>query len=218
MIRSSTKRQTPKVFGIGFHKTGTSSLGKALKRLGYRVSGPFGVHDANTIENVLDVALEKARHFDAFQDNPWPLLYKELDARFPGSKFILTVRSTETWLGSVRRHFAACETPMRKWIYGAGSPIGNEGRYIEVYEAHNAAVRAYFASRPEDLLILDLPAGDGWLKLCNFLDVEVLDGPFVHANSAHSRESYWRRTVEWCKQTHRRGATHREPAAATQAS
>ncbi|MEE2776427.1 MAG: sulfotransferase [Acidobacteriota bacterium] len=29
-----------KVFGIGFHKTGTSSLGAALEVLGYRVRAP----------------------------------------------------------------------------------------------------------------------------------------------------------------------------------
>jgi hypothetical protein len=29
-----------KVFGIGFHKTATTSLAKALSYLGYRVTGP----------------------------------------------------------------------------------------------------------------------------------------------------------------------------------
>ena len=30
-----------KVFGIGFHKTATTSLAKALSYLGYRVTGPM---------------------------------------------------------------------------------------------------------------------------------------------------------------------------------
>lgn len=34
-----------KVFCIGFHKTGTTSLELALIRLGYRVTGSFGTKD-----------------------------------------------------------------------------------------------------------------------------------------------------------------------------
>ncbi len=37
-----------KVFCIGFHKTGTSSLAVALKTFGYRVTGPNGVNNPNT--------------------------------------------------------------------------------------------------------------------------------------------------------------------------
>ena len=35
----------PKVFCVGFHKTGTKSLGAALATLGYRVAGPRGTLD-----------------------------------------------------------------------------------------------------------------------------------------------------------------------------
>ena len=38
-----------KVFGIGFHKTATSSLGKALEELGYKVSQGFGF-DGSDVE------------------------------------------------------------------------------------------------------------------------------------------------------------------------
>ena len=34
-----------KVFCIGFHKTGTTSLELALIKLGYRVTGSFGTKD-----------------------------------------------------------------------------------------------------------------------------------------------------------------------------
>ncbi len=36
----------PKVFGIGFHKTGTTSLGRALRALGYRVHKGFTINTA----------------------------------------------------------------------------------------------------------------------------------------------------------------------------
>ena len=55
----------------------------------------------------VQTALERARDYDAFEDLPWCLLYRELDEAFPGSKFVLTVRSSsEVWLRSYRRHHA----------------------------------------------------------------------------------------------------------------
>ena len=38
------------MFGIGFHKTGTSSLGRALSMLGYRVADVQGVWDQDIAE------------------------------------------------------------------------------------------------------------------------------------------------------------------------
>jgi UDP-N-acetylmuramate-alanine ligase len=45
MQRPEIEEMETKVFCIGFHKTGTTSLAVALKTLGYRVTGPNGVHD-----------------------------------------------------------------------------------------------------------------------------------------------------------------------------
>ena len=40
-----------KIFGIGFHKTGTTSLAQALKMLGFSVTGPNGINDPNIADN-----------------------------------------------------------------------------------------------------------------------------------------------------------------------
>jgi len=176
----------PKVFCIGSHKTGTTSLELALKKLGYRVTGSFGTKDPNIANKVHELAYAKVAEYDAFEDNPWPVLYKELDQRFPGSKFVLTRRPAEAWIRSMVKDFATTETPMRRWIYGdsAGCPEGNEDIYIARYERHNKEVLEYFAGRPDDLLIFDLPKGDGWNELCPFLGHDILDEPFPHANKA----------------------------------
>src|SRR5688500_18482102 len=113
-----------KIFGIGFHKTGTKSLAEALRILGYTVTGPNGVNDPNIRHTARDMAFRLAERFDAFQDNPWPLLYRELDERYPKSKFVLTVRPTDAWITSIVRFFGTESTPMREWIYGVGSPQG----------------------------------------------------------------------------------------------
>lgn len=178
-----------KVFCIGFHKTGTTSLAVALRQLGYRVTGPNGVNDQNIEDNVIPMAYDLAEEFDAFQDNPWPIIYKELDAKFPGSKFVLTLRIPESWIKSQVKHFGLKETPMRKWIYGAGCPEGNEGIYIKRFEDHNEEVIRYFKDRPQDLLILELSKGDGWEKLCPFLGTDIPNVAFPHANRSSDRES-----------------------------
>lgn len=178
----------PKIFCIGFHKTGTSSLGRALEILGYRVCGEVGVREPRIAEIALDLARAKLSHFDAFQDNPWPILFRELDAECPGSRFILTSREPDAWLASITRHFGARETPMRTFIYGVGHPSGNGALYLERYATHNREVRAYFAERAADFLELRFEAGDGWEKLCGFLGCKAPDTPFPHLNQERSAD------------------------------
>jgi len=175
-----------KVFCIGSHKTGTTSLEAALRKLGYRVTGSFGTKDPAIADKVYEMAYALVDSYDAFQDNPWPILYRELDQRFPGSKFILTRRPAEAWIRSMVKDFASTETPMRRWIYGeeAGCPKGNEETYVARYERHNKEVLEYFADRPSDLLVIDLPNDHGWNKLCPFLGHDIPNRPFPHANKA----------------------------------
>ncbi len=177
-----------KVFCVGFHKTGTSTLAKALEHLGYRVTGPNGVHDEQIASNVDALVNDLAERFDAFQDNPWPLVYQKMDRRYPGSKFILLLRDEASWLASLLKHSGQKETPMRRWIYGPGCPQGNEELYLERYRNHNLEVLAYFAERQQDLLVMDLTKGDGWEPLCRFLGVDVPVIDFPHANKAADRE------------------------------
>jgi len=187
----------PKVFCIGFHKTGTTSLEIALRKLGYRVRGCFGTKDPDIADKVFDMAFAMVADYDAFEDNPWPVLYRELDERFPGSKFILTRRPADAWIRSQVKDFATTETPMRRWIYGedAGCPEGNQDIYIARYERHNREVLEYFRDRPDDLLVIDLPNDDGWTRLCAFLEHDIPDEPFPHANKA----SLSRRLKNWLR-------------------
>lgn len=85
-----------KVFGIGFHKTGTKSLAKALCILGYRVTGPNNFKDPDIGQTYLQVTRTISAQFDAFQDNPWPLVYREMDLHWPEARFVLTLRDGES--------------------------------------------------------------------------------------------------------------------------
>ena len=169
-----------KAFGIGFHKTGTSTFKSAVAALGYTVAPRFRVDGQVVESDLVSQALQIAADVDAVQDNPWPLLYEELDEAFPGSKFVLTVRDADEWWTSLLRHFGGKSTEMRTWIYGVGDPTGHESLYKKRYDAHNASVVEYFTDRPDDLLVLAITEGDGWDRLCPFLGEPVPDVPFPH--------------------------------------
>jgi hypothetical protein len=184
-----------KVFCIGFQKTGTSSLRDALQSLGYRVHGVFGrdMKLPALRRRFVETGLQIAQAHDAVEDMPWPLMFRELDAAFPGSRFILTVRDTDKWYASISGHFGGNPYHLQQLTYGddAPAPVGHEARYREVYDAHNRAVMAYFAERPGDLLVMRLEDGDGWAKLCRFLGEPTPDPepPFVHTNSRTQRHT-----------------------------
>ncbi|MGQ0741708.1 MAG: sulfotransferase family protein [Alphaproteobacteria bacterium] len=194
-----------KIIGVGFHKTGTSSLAQALRMLGYSVvhgvviNGPKGVAIAPplTREKVLPLALSRARDADAVCDNPFPLFYRELDGEYPGAQFILTVRDPQEWIASMLRHFGERKSETLQWIYGVPCVKDNETRCLEVYAAHNNSVRTYFATRSQDLLEIDFASGEGWPRLCTFLGRAQPRAPFPHDNTADERErkraSPWRR-------------------------
>lgn len=170
-------RLRPKVFCVGFQKTGTTSLGMALKALGYDVCSPYGrmiVTDPQIADKAKEWAISKLPYYDAFEDNPWPLLYQELDYLCPGSKFILTTRNPRSWIRSMRKYFGDYQAPAEEWIYGENcTPLRNPRRCIKRYKQHNREVREYFADRPQDFLEIDLSEGENWEKLCGFLGRRV---------------------------------------------
>jgi hypothetical protein len=184
----------PKVFCVGWHKTGTTTMGDALLTLGYKVMGARLDFADLLLQGEVDTVVKQVDSFDALQDVPWAALYKELDRRYPGSKFILTMRDEQSWLNSASRHFKDLDVPLHKWLYGEGVLWGNEERYLNRYRQHYAEVLAYFENRPQDLLIMDLANGDDWEKLCDFLQCPVPRKRFPHSNKG--RHSYtWRDRV-----------------------
>ncbi|HAA14210.1 MAG TPA: hypothetical protein DCE41_21955 [Cytophagales bacterium] len=175
-----------KIFGVGFQKTGTTSLRDALTILGYRVKDttpralmPILRGNYRKIERILE-------EYDAAEDTPWYKIYRELDEHFPGSKFILTEREPESWYRSVARHIGNLRSATHEWVYGRhkGLPKDDKENTLRVYNTHNKEVREYFKDRPNDLLILDFTQGEGWEKLCTFLGKDIPKAPFPHRNNS----------------------------------
>ncbi len=176
------KKNKPRVFCIGWHKTGTTTLGLALLDLGYEVLGARLDMAEPLLKGDKAAAISLAGKYDALQDVPWAALFKELDTAYPDSKFILTVRDEEGWLKSAGKHFRDNYVGLHEWLYGDGVLQGNEELYLKRFRTHYREVREYFEERGEDLLVMNLMGGDKWEKLCDFLDEAVPQKAFPYEN------------------------------------
>jgi hypothetical protein len=192
-----------KVFGIGFQKTGTTTLGVIFDKLGYRVAGYDQFrHLANretlTFKEVEALAIEVAQSHDAAKDSPWSILYQSLDQAFPGSKFIHVVRNSDAWIKSAVNDFGDHPNAMREVIYGSRYPIGNEAAWLERYERHNKEVAEYFENRPDDFLAIQLEnEGINFEAVCTFLGEKVVGAGSPRANTRFRKKlkTIWRRAV-----------------------
>lgn len=182
-----------KVLGVGWAKTGTTTLGESLQLLGYRhQSRNFDLvdQDLSTPEKA-EIRAAASEH-DSFDDWPWLLLYREFDAWFPGTRFILTVRNSSSWIRSYRAQLARVpESELwnrrRRLLYGLPFPAVSDDALIERYERHNAEILDYFRTRPKDLLVVDWSRGHGWDEVCGFLRLPIPRAAFPHANRAPRR-------------------------------
>jgi len=178
-------KKQPKVICIGWHKTGTSTMGLALLELGYKVLGAREDMAKYLLKGDITTPLKLAGKFDALQDVPWAALYKELDKAYPGSKFILTLRDEDSWLNSAKKHFKDYNIPLHEWLYSDGVLEGNEELYLNRYKKHYAEIKTYFAGREKDLLVMNFKEGDAWEKLCGFLDKPLPKKAFPHENKGN---------------------------------
>lgn len=205
-----------KVFCVGRNKTGTTSVAKALADLG------FIVGEQSLAGRLLKDWARRDFHrlywychtAQAFQDIPFslPYTFQALDQRFPGSRFILTVRDNpEQWYESLTRfHATLCghgriptaeDLKSATYIYPGfmyevnrllySTPVGdlyNRAALIASYNAHNHVILEYFRHRQGDLLVLNVAKPDAYDKLCRFLGRPCKSRDFPWENKSVDRE------------------------------
>jgi Sulfotransferase domain/N-terminal domain of galactosyltransferase len=182
-----------RVFGIGMHKTGTTSLHTALTQLGFHSAHWPSAHWAKAVWNEMTTAGRSPtlERYYAVCDLPIPILFRELDRAYPGSKFILTTRSQERWIASVENHWSLEHNRFRanwdhdpftnkahKLLYGQKG--FNRDLFLARYRRHNTEVLEHFEDRPDDLLVLDMESA-GWPELCAFLKLQIPTEPYPKA-------------------------------------
>lgn len=199
---------TLKVIGLGLGRTGTNSLRLALNQLGL---GPCH-HMEEVLENQSSMVPQWA---DAVNGKPdWPEIYKgynsacdwptaafttELYAAYPRAKYVLTIRSAESWLASfgetiykfmgaknqlpaeMMTWYAMAEGMLKKSDFKLGM---TDIELKLAFAAHNDFVRATIPAR--QLLVFEVK--QGWPSLCNFLNLPPPETPFPRSND---RTEFW---------------------------
>lgn len=200
------------VIGAGVGRTGTYSLKLALNQLGlgpchhmeevlHKMESQVPLWSAATAGDA-----DWATIYDGYQSAvDWPTtgFFRELNATNPGARFILTVRSPQSWAASFSSTIykllaEAGQAPaeMTAWLAMADAVITKTGfpRGLDVedleqaFTAHIDAVKATIPA--ERLLVFQVK--DGWEPLCAFLDLPVPDGPFPRTND---RGEFWDRVT-----------------------
>jgi Sulfotransferase domain len=197
------------VIGAGVGRTGTNSLKLALNQLG---CGPCH-HMDEVIHNMavqvpLWAAAAKGKPdwaaiftgYNSAVDWPVASFYRETHKQYPGAKFILTVRSPESWYASfsetIYKLISAPDVPppMRDWLAMGLAVLGKAGFVLGLDEAglkaafaaHNDAVKAAIPAK--QLLIYEVK--QGWEPLCAFLGKPVPAEAFPRTND---RAEFWDR-------------------------
>lgn len=156
-------------FGIGANKTGTTSLHAVAVLLGLRadqaaVEGSASVQAMRGNYRPLQEAMAQ---LDFHQDLPCSQghTYVALDALFPGSRFILTLREPQAWLRSFVAHYSRDLAPSGS-AAGRAEPWLFPG-YVELWLRHYASQEPELAAlaavvgplRPEHLADPAVQAG-----------------------------------------------------------
>ena len=196
-----------KVLGVGLGRTGTLSLHRAFQILRFK-----SIHyDQIRLTDILDGSnqhpdFRRYDDVDAVTDIPTAYFYREILEVYPECKAVLTVRDVESWWKSSIKHNAQdpvaepslwertralvsadtaaklkrhrFKTHLRNYVYGSAVP--REFLYKRKFLEYNQRVPSEIP--PSRLLVMNIPAGDGWELLCPFLGVPIPSEPFPHEN------------------------------------
>jgi Sulfotransferase domain len=203
------------VIGAGASRTGTLSLKAALEQLGFGPCHHFFELLANPSawpqwDRVFSGArVDWDRVYDGYRsgvDAPTVWLWRELAERYPDAKVILTTRSPESWLRSVRETVYSqsnfgrlMSTPAAPLIAKAGPFLAGRQDALDpslIARDPDAAIAGFIAHNeevvrliaPERLLVFEVKSG--WEPLCGFLGVPVPQAPFPRANSAEDFQDW----------------------------
>lgn len=194
-----------KIFGIGFYKTGTTTLYEALRILGYhtingdKLGSYPGADDGATLIRQIDAGdyrLPTFEMFEAFTDNPYFHIWRQIYDLYPDAKYIMTTRDEQRWIDSCVKFFRHRRMrPMRLWMFGPhanpAKDAASRQAWLDAYRAHNAAVREFFADRPQQFFEFDPTREPGWERLCAFLGAPIPERPWPHANPTKADQP-WR--------------------------
>ena len=196
-----------KIICAGVMKTGTKSMAKALRHLGFKVFDweeqtlDFLDHWLDVFQNGATLDAKRVYHnADAFVDFPGYFFVEEILEAFPNCKVILMVREEDSWVRSLSYHFESLYATRSK-VAELLSPTAKKMSYVvksflnaaigtsyskykstcvfrKRYRIHNDRVKSIVPA--DKLLVYNVK--QGWKPLCDFLECEVPTVAFPHEN------------------------------------
>ena len=182
-----------KIICVGIGKTGTTSISKALRHLGYAVFDweeqvfDFQDHWVDVFQNGAQLDVKRVyQHADAVVDAPGNFFWEEILEAYPDSKVILSEREEDSWLKSQVNQLQVFEAVISRRFLAVLSPTSRKQIFIlyshltailgsadpksacvlrERYRMHNHRVKSLVP--PEKLLVYNVK--QGWKPLCDFL-------------------------------------------------
>tara|TARA_R110002020_G_scaffold417571_1_gene626722 strand:+ start:24274 stop:25020 length:747 start_codon:yes stop_codon:yes gene_type:complete len=188
-----------KVFCIGLHKTGTTTLGKVAEKYGFKSTHST---DWNTDENQLN-AFEFFSDGGSHFDRQHEFNYEQLFYKYPNSRFVLQTRATKKWIISKLKHAGwNSKTIIEKdnpekithdlWKYKSLLTIK---KFIEHKESYEQKVINFFKQNdPSRLIIIDITDKDTqeeeYKRLINYLDLKtIIPNKLPHSNKAGKKDT-----------------------------
>jgi len=152
-IRSAPGHSEPqriearKIFVIGFHKTGTTSLDTLFRSVGLN-----SVHTTIPVLSIID-------KYDAYTDGSHEKFAKYY-AKYPNSLFILNTRPINKWLISKYKH-----AKQSGFVNKSFWPPSDKKTYgwIDDRETHYNNILRFFKDKPRQLMIVNIER-HGWEK------------------------------------------------------
>lgn len=171
-----------RVVCAGLQKTGTTTFGAAMKRLGYTpYKASPNMRNLHIKGKDVTAGLE---HYDAFHDHPFPFILDDLYRKFP-FVVVLTIRRTpRIWIRSLKHQLNRRVSDASREYYFNKGKMKPDGELMDMYLRHNDHVHSWCEKNEVPMIELCWECGDGWNELALFLGVEALDEEFPWLNAS----------------------------------
>ena len=195
-----------KIICAGLGKTGTKSITKALRHLGFVVFD-WEEQTFDFLDHWVDVFKSGAQpdvkrvyqNADAVVDFPGNFFWEEMLEAFPESKVVLSEREEDSWIKSAVNQLQVINAVKSREFYRMLSPTARKMYFVlysyinaisgstnpsstcvfrKRYRIHNHRVKSLVP--PGKLLVFNVK--QGWKPLCDFLGCEVPTVAFPHEN------------------------------------
>jgi hypothetical protein len=199
------------IVGAAYPRTGTVSLKMALEQLGFGPCHHMAEMIAHPEMGALWIAAAQGRpdwdaifaNYRSCADAPSCYYWRELTAKYPDAKVLLTERDPEDWFASANSTVfspawveATLKMPLGPFFQTLydfyGDKIYDHDFMVATYKSYCEDVRRTIPA--ERLLVYR--TGSGWEPLCRFLGVAVPDAPFPKLNTRDEMQAMLSKAID----------------------